>query len=407
MSIKKHVQESEIVSEKASSAYQSKFQQLLSEINMASTYSDWIDIYKKIVYWELKLEESGSDVMDDILKMQKTEANSGFSRFIKANYLDWFSNNISEEDKPTMSPDIFKKYVFPNLSDFDSTVVLVIDNLRYDQWKTMLPSIRKYYNIEKADLYYSILPTATQYSRNAIFAGVMPLDIDRKFPNYWLNDDEEGGKNEYEPELLEYQLEKEGIEESFYFDKIFNNKQGKKIVDNYKDLLNHKLSVLVFNFVDILSHAKTDSKMIRELAQDESAYRSLTLSWFEHSPLLELLKVLSQEKVRVVITTDHGTTLVDEARKVVGDKDTSANLRYKMGRNLKYNPKEVFEVKNPKDAKLPSSNISSSYIFALNNDFLAYPNNYNHYVKYYKNTFQHGGVSMEEVLIPAISLIPR
>ena len=407
LAIKKNVQKSEIISEKTSIAYQSEFQKLLSEINMASDYIDWIEVYKKLVYWELKLEESGSDVMDDILKMQKSEANMGFSKFIKSNYKEWFLSTIKSNEKPLMSPDIFRNYVFPELEKFESTVVLVIDNLRYDQWKTMMPFINKYYKIEKDDLYYSILPTATQYSRNAIFSGMMPLDIQKKRPDLWRNDDEEGAKNEYEPELLEHQMEKEGIEESFYFDKIFNNKQGQKIVDNYKDLLNHKLSVLVFNFVDILSHAKTDSKMIRELAQDESAYRSLTLSWFEHSPLLELLKVLSNEKVKVVITTDHGTIQVDEAKKVIGDKNTSANLRYKMGRNLDYKAKDVFEVKNPSDINLPVSNLSSSYIFALNNDFLAYPNNYNHYVKYYKNTFQHGGVSMEEMLIPAISLIPK
>lgn len=404
LSIKKHVQENEIKSEKTSSAYQSTFQQLLSEINMANTHEEWIEIYKKLTYWELELEKSGTDVMDDVLKMQKNEANLGFSKFIKRNYTSWFG---ADDDKPTMSPQIFSKYVFPNLSDDYTTVFLLIDNLRYDQWKTIQPSIRKYYNVEKDDLFYSILPTATQYSRNAMFAGMMPLDIDKKFPNYWLNDDEEGGKNQYEPELLEDQLERNRIEESFHFEKIFNNKQGKKVVDNYKDLLNHKLSVLVFNFVDILSHAGTDSKMISELAQDESAYRSLTMSWFEHSSLLELLKVLSQEKVRVVISTDHGTVKVDEARKVIGDKNTSTNLRYKMGKNLDYNPKEVFEIRKPSDVKLPTSNLTSSYIFALNRDFLAYPNNYNYYVKYYKNTFQHGGVSLEEMLIPVISLIPK
>lgn len=408
LSIKKHVQKSEIVSEKTSTAYQSKFQQLLSEINMANHHDDWIEIYKKIVFWELELDHSGTNVMDDILKMQKKEANLAFGKFIKKNYLDWFVKGKNPNvDKPVMSPDIFKKYVFPNLSDDYTTVFILMDNLRYDQWKTILPTVRQYYNIEHNDLYYSILPTATQYSRNAMFAGMMPLEIDKKFPNYWLNDDEEGGKNQYEPELLEYQMERAGIDESFHFEKIFNNKQGQRVVDSYKDLLNHQLSVLVFNFVDILSHAKTDSKMISELAQDESAYRSLTSSWFEHSSLLELLKVLSQEKVKIVISTDHGTIQVDEARKVVGDKNTSTNIRYKMGRNLNYNPKDVFDIKKPQDAQLPVSNLTSSYIFALNDDFLAYPNNYNHYVKYFKNTFQHGGVSMEEMLIPAISLIPK
>ncbi len=404
LSIKKHVQKNEIVSKKTSSAYQSKFQQILSDINMANSHEAWVEIYKRLVFWELELEQSGTHVMDEILHMQKREANLAFGKYIKTNYLNWFSD---KEERPVCSPDIFKHYVFPKLSDDYTTVFILIDNLRYDQWKTILPSLRPYYNVEQDDLYYAILPTATQYARNAIFAGMMPLDIDKAFPDYWLNDDEEGGKNQFEPELLQGQMERLGIDESFYFDKIFNNKQGQKLVDNYKDLLNHQLSVLVFNFVDILSHARTDSKMIRELAQDESAYRSLTMSWFEHSPLLQLLKVLSKEKVRIHITTDHGTIQVKEPRKVVGDKSTSTNLRYKMGRNLDYKAKEVFEIKHPREAKLPISSLTSKYIFALNDDFLAYPNNYNHYVKYYKNTFQHGGVSLEEMLVPSITLVPR
>jgi hypothetical protein len=251
------------------------------------------------------------------------------------------------------------------------------------------------------------LPTATQYARNAIFAGLMPMEIDKIFPDFWLDDEEEGGKNQYEQDLLRMQLDREGYKQSFYFEKIFNNKQGKKVSEQYKNLLNFPLSVLIYNFVDILSHARTDSKMIRELAQDTSAFRSLTLSWFEHSPLLELLKQLSKEKVRVVITTDHGTIQVNEPKKVIGDKNTSTNLRYKLGRNLDYNPKEVFEIRKPAEAHLPSSNLTSTYIFALNDDFLAYPNNYNHFVKYYKHTFQHGGVSMEEMLVPVISMLPK
>lgn len=405
LSIKKHVQKNDIVSQKTSAAYQQRFQSILSEIQMANDYETWISIYKKLVYWELELQNSGTDVMDEVLNMQKDEANAAFGKYIKANYKSWFTD--LDQDRPTMSPELMQRYVIPQLSDDYTNVVILIDNLRYDQWLSILPKIKPYFNVEKDDLYYSILPTATQYSRNAIFAGLMPLEIDRRFPDYWLNDDEEGGKNEYEPELLENQLSRFGKNIEFYFEKIFNNQQGSKLVNKYKTLLQYQLSVLVFNFVDILSHAKTDSKMIKELAGDEASYRSLTLSWFEHSPLFELLKRLSEHKVRVFITTDHGTLQVKEAKKVIGDKNTSSNLRYKTGRSLDYNPKEVFEVKNPKDIRLPASNLTSSYIFAMNNDFFAYPNNYNHYVKYYKNTLQHGGVSMQEMLIPAISLIPK
>ncbi len=404
LSIKKHVHKSEIVSEKTSSAYQSNFQKIAMDISMASAYNDWVEVHKKLVYWEMELDKSGTKVMDEVFQMQKSQANADFGKFIKSNYIDWFSGT---GDKPTLSPNIFKEYVLPQLSKGQSTVFLLIDNLRYDQWKTILPRIRPFYNLEREDLYYSILPTATQYSRNAIFAGLMPLEIEQKFPHLWLNDEDEGGKNQHEPELLKSQLEREGFKSNFYFEKIFNNKQGQKLVDNYKNILNHSLSVLVFNFVDILSHARTDSKMIRELAQDESAYRSLTLSWFEHSPLLELLEVLSKENVKIVITTDHGTVKVKNPKKVIGDKKTSTNLRYKMGKNLDYNRKDVFEIRKPQEAHLPVSNLTSSYIFAVSDDFLAYPNNYNYYVNYYKNTFQHGGVSLDEMILPAITLVPR
>ncbi|MBN2669425.1 MAG: bifunctional response regulator/alkaline phosphatase family protein [Bacteroidales bacterium] len=404
LAIKKNVQKQAIVSEKTSSAYQQRFQQILSEINFANSCNEWKDIYKKIVFWELELEKSGSNVMDDVLQMQKREANLAFGKFIQRHYLDWFDGN---SEKPLMSPNIMSKVVFPKISQQKPTIFILIDNLRYDQWKVIQNKIAPYYNTDEDDLYYAILPTATQYARNAIFAGLMPLEIDKKFPNLWLNDDEEGGKNQHEKDLLIEQLKRQGLPTAFYFDKIFNNKQGQKIVDHYKDLLNYDLSVLIFNFVDILSHARTDSKMIRELAEDEAAYRSLSLSWFEHSPLFELLKLLSQQNVRVVITTDHGTTQVTDAVRVIGDKSTSTNLRYKMGRNLDYNPKEVMVIKNPAEAHLPASTLTSSYIFALKNDFLVYPNNYNHFVNYYKNTFQHGGVSMEEILVPLITLSPK
>jgi len=404
MSIKKHVQQQEIISEKTNQAYQSKFQSILSEISMARQFTDWLEVFKKLSYWELELEQSGSNVMDEVLLMQKTEANIAFGRYIKSNYLNWFKGS---DDKPILSPQIFKEYVFPAMAEEQKTVFILIDNLRYDQWQTIAPLIRPYFNIERDEIYCAILPTATQYARNAIFAGLMPMEIDKIFPDFWLDDEEEGGKNQYEQDLLRMQLDREGYKQSFYFEKIFNNKQGKKVSEQYKNLLNFPLSVLIYNFVDILSHARTDSKMIRELAQDTSAFRSLTLSWFEHSPLLELLKQLSKEKVRVVITTDHGTIQVNEPKKVIGDKNTSTNLRYKLGRNLDYNPKEVFEIRKPAEAHLPSSNLTSTYIFALNDDFLAYPNNYNHFVKYYKHTFQHGGVSMEEMLVPVISMLPK
>jgi hypothetical protein len=269
------------------------------------------------------------------------------------------------------------------------------------------PIINEYFKTDDETLYASILPTTTQYARNAIFAGLMPSAIAKIYPDIWSSDEEEGGKNLYEPELLESQMNRNGISSKFNYEKIINMRDGKKVLDKFSNLLGFQLNVLVYNFIDMLSHARTEMDMIKELANDEAAYRSLTISWFQHSDLLKLIKELHTLDVKIVLTTDHGSIKVSEAVKVIGDKKTSSNLRYKLGRNLNYNEKEVFSIAKPELAYLPSSNISSKYIFALNSDFFVYPNNYNHFVNYYKNTFQHGGVSLEEMIIPIITLSPK
>jgi len=303
--------------------------------------------------------------------------------------------------------DIVKHKIVPLLKEKRKVFMILIDNLRFDQWKVLQPVISDYFDLAGEDIFCSILPTATQYSRNAMFAGLMPMEIERKYPQYWLKDEDEGGKNLFEDKLLEGQLSGLGLDIKLYFEKVLNNRSGKKLVENLSDILINDLCVIIFNFVDMLSHARTEMQMIRELANDESAYRSLTLSWFEHSPLLELIQLLSDKNIDVVITTDHGTIKVNNPIKVIGDKNTSTNLRYKQGRNLNYNPKEVFEITKPEMAHLPKSNMSSTFIFANNEDFFAYPNNFNHYAKYYRNTFQHGGISLEEMLIPFITLKPK
>ncbi len=405
LSIKKIVDKKRLITEKTTANYQAEFRKLGMMISDSLNYSDWIDVYKQLIYWELELSRSSDSAMDEILKMQKTDANNTFARFIKQNYEDWFSRDF--EDRPMLSPDVFKHKVFPMLKNDDKVIVLIIDNLRFDQWKIIQPAIREMYNVDNEDVLFSILPTATQYSRNAMFAGLMPSEIAKLYPKLWLNDDEEGGKNLHEEELLEKQIKRLGLGHQFNYEKITNSKSGKKLVDNFNNLLNKQLSVVVYNFVDMLSHARTDSEMIRELASDEAAYRSITLSWFEHSSLKEFMTKAAEKKIKIVITTDHGTIRVNNPIKIIGDRNTTTNLRYKAGKNLSYKAKEVFEITKPENIYLPKSNMSTSYVFAQNEDFFAYPNNYNYYVNYYKNTFQHGGVSLEEMIIPLITLSPK
>ena len=403
LTIKKNIDTKRLVTEKTTSSYQSQFAQIGMQINSANSFSDWTEIYSRLVFWEQEFDTSGGGGMEEVLSMQKVEANKEFARFVSKNYEHWFSGKGN--DQPLLSPGVFQSKVFPLLNR-EKVMVVLIDNLRYDQWKIIEQEMNDLYRSDEEIIFSSILPTATQYARNAMFAGMMPGEIQRQYPDLWIDENDEGGKNANEEELCRIQMQKLGIGASFNYEKISNQRAGKKLVENYRDLLNYDLNVVVYNFVDMLSHARTEMEMIRELAYDESSYRSLVKSWFQHSYLYDLLKLLNQHDVRLIVTTDHGAVRVKDPVKVIGDRKTSVNLRYKQGRNLNYNKKEVFEALQPEHVHLPRTNLTSSYIFAMNNDYLVYPNNYNHFVNLYRNTFQHGGISMEEMLIPLSILSP-
>jgi CheY-like chemotaxis protein len=402
--LKKNLEQKRLVTEKTTIDYRQEFRKISSMIDTARTPSDWTDIYRKIVYWETELEKSDDSGMTEILQMQEGDANSAFSKFVINNYLSWMESEKS--DKPLFSPNLLSQKVFPHLVKNKPVFFILIDNMRFDQWRTISSELTDLYRILEDDLYFSILPTATQFSRNSIFAGLMPLSISQTMPEFWIPDDEEEGKNNFEEEFLKRQIVRKGLNIKWSYNKINNNQDSKRVNERIKSLLENDLNILVYNFVDILSHARTDIGVIRDLANDERAYRSLTRSWFIHSSLFELLKTLSAHKVKVIFSTDHGTIRVQNPIKITGDRKTSANLRYKMGRSLDYNPSKVFEIKNPEKAWLPKNNISSRYIFATNKDFLVYQNNYNHYAGYYKDTFQHGGISMQEMLLPVACLEP-
>jgi CheY-like chemotaxis protein len=402
LSVKKNLEHRRLISEKTNQNYQQEFRQIGMRLSDRLNWEEWTELYKKIVFWELELENSADKGMYDILKMQKAEANAQFGKFIESNYIGWLKNNDSA---PLMSHHLLRKKLFPIVDNAEVPVFFIlIDNLRYDQWKTIQPLLSDYFTVLEDETFCSILPTATQYARNAIFAGMMPSDIEKRFPTMWVNDDEEGGKNNHEEDFLADHIKRVQKNYRFSYTKVTNIDAGKQLVDHIPNLYQNKLNVIVYNFVDMLSHARTDMQVIRELAEDEKAYRSITKSWFTHSPLLEALKRMSEKPCKVVIATDHGTIKVNEPSRIVGDKSTNTNLRYKVGKSLNYEKRDVMEVKNPADAMLPKMNMSTSYVFIKGDKFFAYPNNYNYYVNFYRDTFQHGGISPEEMIIPVITL---
>ena len=403
LSLKKILDNSRLVSQKTTSSYQQEFRKIAMDMTMVNSYEGWAELYQKLIYWEMELEDIEDASMFEILESQKNEANHQFCKFVDKNYPDWFEGH----DGPTLSHNLFKEKVAPLLEEDKKVLFVVVDNLRYDQWKAFEPHLNSYYKKTVEETYYSILPTATQYARNAIFSGLMPSEMKKKHPDLWLDDTDEGGKNMHEAAFLEHQLRRLHLNKKWEYHKITNLRNGKKLATNFKSQKDNDLTVVVYNFVDMLSHSKTEMEVIKELASNDKSYRSLTESWFKNSPLLDMIQQARELGLTLVITTDHGTINVKNPSKVIGDKNTSLNLRYKTGRSLTYENKEVLAAQDPRSMHLPSINMSSSFIFARSDYFFAYPNNYNHYVSYYRNTYQHGGVSLEEMIIPFAVLEPK
>ena len=405
-SLKKILDNRRLVAEKTTQQYQQQFRSLFMALNSNPNYTEWMDIYKKLTYWELEMEKSDSPEMQEVFQAQKSEANTEFFKFISKNYASWINKKSS--DVPVMSHTLFTEKVLPAVEKGTPTFFIIVDNLRYDQWKAIQPIFSEYFRVLEEDTFYSILPTATQYSRNAILAGQMPLDIEKSFPVQWKNDDEDGGKNMFEEEFFRGQLRRLRRDDIRYsYTKVVHYNDGQQLLNNIHNFLNNDLNIIIYNFVDMLSHARTEMEVLKELANDEISYRSITRSWFEHSALYQALKKIADKKINIVLATDHGSIRVKTPYKVVGDKQTTTNLRYKHGRNLNYEQKEVLAFRDPRDAGLPVPNVNSSFIFAKEDGFLCYPNNYNYFVNYYRNTFQHGGVSLEEMIVPVVKMTSK
>lgn len=400
--LKKHVHSKQIVEEHTNANYRQEFSDITYMINTARTFDEFAAIERTLTQWELKLQDASSS-MTELLAMQRKEANAAFAKFIRQNYESWFND---PDNRPMLSPDIFRKTVFPMLDAGKKVFVVVIDNFRYSQWKTIQPLLAEFFTVQDEQLYSSILPTATQYARNAIFAGLMPLQIQQQFPEYWVEEGDEETKNKFEKELIGTMIQRFRRHDTYTYYKINESDFCEKIIKQLKSLQT-PLNIAVVNFIDMLSHSRTDSKMMRELAPDEAAYHSLTLSWFRHSPILDFFRQVARLGYEVILTTDHGTIRVDEPVQIVADKNTNTNLRYKVGKSLSFQSRNIFELTKPGKVGLPAPNLSSTYAFCTGTDFFGYPNNFNYYAQYYRDTFQHGGISMEEMIIPLVHLQPK
>lgn len=404
LTLKRILDSGDIVTRQTTSVFREEFSSIAGMISSSDTFEQWCELYRKLVFWQGELIRSADTGMREVLKMQESDANRAFSKFIAKNYTGWIS--AAAADKPLLSPAVMSKRIFPLIRKGSPLFFITVDNMRLDQWQTIAQDLGSILRTVSEDLYLSILPTATQYSRNALFAGLMPATISESLPEYWISDHEDEGKNLFEEKLLERQMHRSGINCRWGYYKISSDAEGRSVNEKLPQLLANDLSVLVYNFVDMLSHARTDINVIRDMTGDEASWLSLMHSWFIHSPLLELLRAASSKGARIVITTDHGSIRVHKPVRVVGDRQTSMNLRYKTGRNLDYNPREVFEVTAPAKAGLPMTNLTSKYIFAYANDFLVYPKNYNQIVTYYRDSLQHGGISLQEMLLPLVYLEP-
>lgn len=410
MACKKFLDKGRISEAKFTQDYFAGFNEISRSLNESMEWDEWVELYKKLTDWSIELDRLSESGLKQTLFDQWREANASFSKYVERDYKNWLVNSFEEAD-PVLSPHILDKYVLPLLKANEKVFLIVVDCMRLDQWRVMAEELSHFYSID-TNYYCSILPTSTQYARNSLFSGLYPADIKKHYPQWWVaeTNTEEAKLNAYEHEMLNAWVERRRLKlkNAPQYVKIYDTDFGAKIereIDNYSG---NQLTAMVINAVDMIAHSRSDHAVLKEIAPDESAYRSLTKSWFHHSSLFGILKQLSKRKdLKVVITTDHGSIRCMRGVKVLGDKDTSTNLRYKFGKNVKAESRYAIQLANPEEFRLPSHGITVNNIIAKEDYYFVYPTDYHHYLNKYRDSFQHGGISMDEMIIPVALLNPH
>ena len=405
LAIKKIFQVDEIKKDRIGLEYSQFSAYLNRKLASSPDWSDWYEIYKEICKWDLKIDDINDSTITQMHFLEKLNCNTEYSNFVSSSYKNW----LNSDERPDLSFDLISKYVIPNIEKTLAPVYFVVlDCMRLDQYYAIEPYIKELFDID-LHLYTSILPTATPYSRNAIFSGLLPLDIAKNFPEYWVNSsDMDSSRNRNEHQLLDAHIQDLGYKlEKSKYTKIFSIDEGDFVLRKIDSWKNEELIILVYNFLDLLAHHRSKSEVLKEAIPDEQALRAFTKHWFLHSTFYESLKKIKEQNATVIITTDHGSIRVNRANQIVADKETTSTVRYKQGKNLSADSKHSMKLENPEDYGLPRRNVVDDYVIAKEDYYFVYPNSLHKYMNLYSGTFQHGGISMEEMILPLAICKPK
>ena len=404
MACKKILDSRQIRQSRAGQDYVARAAQVREWLSGPVGWQTWVDVHRLLCEWEIEVAQLSDAGLRQMVEDQRRECNQEFCRFIENHYAAWVDD---EDDSPPLSVDVVNEFVAPLLEGGRQVFFVIVDCLRLDHWMVMEPLLAPYFNVRR-NYHYSVLPTATPYSRNAIFSGLFPAEIADKYGDMWQKaQEDERSLNRHEHRFMSDQLADMGINVKTHYTKVLDPAEGQDLNRRIGGLRKTPMVAVVYNFLDMLVHGRSHSNLLREIAPDEPGFRSLVHSWFEHSTLFEGLKKIAETGAAVVLTTDHGAVRSGRATMVHGDRQTSANLRYKHGKNLRCDPKDALLLKDPSSFGLPSTGLGSNFLIAREDFYFVYPTNFNEYQRQYKDSFQHGGISLEEMVLPVAVMEPK